>query len=49
MQINKRNVGQVGVIYEGTSEVKVTKANLLITEYEIFRMKTNKSIFDMFA
>ena len=37
------------LIYEGTSEVKETEANLLITEYEMFRMKTNESIFDMFA
>ena len=37
------------LIYEGTSEVKETKANLLITEYEMFRMKTDESISDMFA
>ena len=27
------------VIYEGTSEVRETKANLLISEYEAFKMK----------
>ena len=27
------------VIYEGTSEVRETKANMLILEYEAFRMK----------
>ena len=37
------------LIYEGTSEVKETKANLLITEYEVFRMKNDESISDMFA
>ena len=37
------------LIYEGTLEVKETKVNLLITEYEMFRMKTDESIFDMFA
>ena len=37
------------LIYEGTSEVKDTKANLLITEYEIFKMKTDESISDMFS
>ena len=37
------------LIYEGTTEVKETKANLLITEYEMFRMKTDESISDMFA
>ena len=37
------------LIYEGTSEVKETKANLLITEYEMFIMKTDESISDMFA
>ena len=37
------------LIYEGTSEVKETKANLLITEYEMFKMKSNESISEMFA
>ena len=37
------------LFYEGTSEVKETKANLLITEYEMFRMKNDESISDMFA
>ena len=37
------------LIYEGTSEVKETKVNLLITEYDMFRMKTDEPIFDMFA
>ena len=40
---------KIELIYEGTSEVKETNANLLITEYEIFRMKTDESIYDMFA
>ena len=37
------------LIYEGTSEVKETKANLLITEHEMFRMRNDESISDMFA
>ena len=37
------------LIYEGTTEVKETKANLLITEYEMFKMKTDESISNMFA
>ena len=37
------------LIYEGMSEVKETKANILITEYEMFRMKNDESIFEMFA
>ena len=37
------------MIYEGTTKVKETKANLLITEYEIFKMKTDESISNMFA
>ena len=37
------------LIYEETSKVKETKANLLITEYEMFRMKNDESISDMFA
>ena len=37
------------LIYEGTSEVKETKANLLITEYEMFKMKDDESISDMFT
>ena len=37
------------LIYEGTTEVKETKANLLITEYEMFKMKIVESISYMFA
>ena len=37
------------VIYEGTSEVRETKANMLIFEYEVFHMKNNESIFEMYA
>ena len=36
------------LIYEGTIEVKETKANLLITEYKMFRMKTDESNFIFF-
>ena len=37
------------VIYEGTSEVRETKANLLVSEYEAFKMKQDESISDMFS
>ena len=37
------------LIYEGTSKVKETKANLLITEYEMFKIKSDESIFEMFV
>jgi len=36
-------------IYEGTSEVKETKANMLLTKYEMFKMKSDESVSDMFA
>ena len=49
MYHNKRNVGQVQVIYEGTSEVRETKANMLVSEYEAFKMKQDESISDMFS
>ena len=35
------------VIYEGTSEVRETKANMLVSEYETFHMKNNESIYEM--
>ena len=37
------------VIYEGTSEVRETKANMLVSKYEVFHMKNNKSISEMYA
>ncbi|MQL86307.1 hypothetical protein Taro_018837 [Colocasia esculenta] len=37
------------LIYEGTSEVKETKANILVSKYELFRMKLEETIFEMFA
>ncbi|MQM17774.1 hypothetical protein Taro_050752 [Colocasia esculenta] len=37
------------LIYEGTPEVKETKANLLVYEDEIFKMSPVETIFDMFA
>ena len=37
------------LIYKGTTKVKETKTNLLITEYEMFKMKTDELISDMFA
>ena len=37
------------LIYEGTPKVKETKANLLTTEYEMFKMNPDEPIYDMFA
>ncbi|MQL90267.1 hypothetical protein Taro_022854 [Colocasia esculenta] len=37
------------LIYEGTSEVRKTKASILVSEYEMFRMKNDETISDMFA
>ena len=37
------------LIYEGTSEVKATKANILVYEYELFRMKPEEMISEMFS
>ena len=37
------------LIYESTSKVKVTKANILVHEYELFRMKAEQTIFEMIA
>nr|XP_009597682.1 uncharacterized protein LOC104093616 [Nicotiana tomentosiformis] len=37
------------VIYEGTGKVKETRINLLIRDYELFQMKDDESIEDMFG
>ncbi|MQL70093.1 hypothetical protein Taro_002403 [Colocasia esculenta] len=37
------------VIYEGTSEVKETKANILVSEYEAFKMKHDETISEMYG
>ena len=37
------------VIYEGTSEVRETKANMLVFEYETFKIKNDESISVMYA
>ena len=37
------------VIYEGTSEVRETNANMLVSEYESFKMKNDASISNMYA
>ena len=36
-------------IYEGTSKVRETKTNMLVSEYEAFHMKNNESIFEMYV
>ncbi|XP_075103450.1 uncharacterized protein LOC142178030 [Nicotiana tabacum] len=37
------------VTYEGTGKVKETRINLLIRDYELFQMKNDESIEDMFG
>ncbi|MQL69235.1 hypothetical protein Taro_001524 [Colocasia esculenta] len=37
------------LIYEGTSEVRETKASILVSEFEMFRMKGGETISEMFA
>ncbi|MQL81435.1 hypothetical protein Taro_013895 [Colocasia esculenta] len=37
------------LIYEGTSKVKENKANILVHEYEMFKMSPIETISDMFA
>ena len=37
------------LIYEGTSQVNETKANMLVHDYELFKMKPEETISEMFA
>ncbi|MQL68565.1 hypothetical protein Taro_000803 [Colocasia esculenta] len=37
------------LIYEGISEVRETKASILVSEYEMFKMKSDQTISEMFA
>ncbi|MQL97005.1 hypothetical protein Taro_029688, partial [Colocasia esculenta] len=37
------------LLYEGTSQVRETKANMLVSDYELFIMKSNETISEMFA
>ena len=37
------------LIYKGTSQVKETKANMLVHDYELFKMKLEETISEMFA
>ena len=40
---------KLALIYEGTSEVRETKANMLVQDYELFKMKSDETISEMFA
>ncbi|MQL99192.1 hypothetical protein Taro_031913 [Colocasia esculenta] len=40
----KKMWDKLKLIYEGTSEVKETKANILVHEYEMFKMSPVESI-----
>ena len=37
------------VTYEDTNQVKKSKINMLVHRYELFKMKSNKSITDIFT
>ena len=37
------------LIYKGTSQVKETKANMLVHDYELFKMKSEEIILEIFA
>ena len=37
------------VTHKGTSQVKETKINMLVSKYELFKMKLHESIEDMFT
>ncbi|KAI0519582.1 hypothetical protein KFK09_007033 [Dendrobium nobile] len=37
------------ITYEGTNEVKQSRLNILLHDYELFRMKPNESISDMYT
>ncbi|MQM16315.1 hypothetical protein Taro_049271 [Colocasia esculenta] len=37
------------LIYDGTFEVRETKASILVSEYEMFKMKSDETISEMFA
>ena len=37
------------VTHEGTNQVKETKINMLVHKYELFKMKPNEQIGEMFT
>ncbi|MQL79140.1 hypothetical protein Taro_011575 [Colocasia esculenta] len=37
------------LLYEGTSQVRETKVNMLVSDYELFIMKSDETISEMFA
>ena len=36
-------------MYKGTSQVKESKINIFVYKYELFKMKSNEFIMDMFT
>ncbi|KAI0496474.1 hypothetical protein KFK09_022791 [Dendrobium nobile] len=40
---------RICIAYEGTNEVKQSRLNILLHDYELFRMKTNESISEMYT
>ena len=37
------------ITHEGTNQVKDTKVKILVNDYEMFKMKPNESIVEMFT
>ena len=46
---SKKMWDRLQVIYEGTFEVRETKANMLVSEYEAFKMKNDEIISEMYS
>ena len=40
--------GKLEVTYKGTNQVKESKINMLVHKYELFKIKPNESITDMY-
>jgi hypothetical protein len=45
----KENWDKLEVTYEGTNQVKESKVSMLVHEYELFKMKNDESISEMFT
>jgi len=41
--------GKVVVIYEGTSQIRETKINMFVHQYELFKMQSDETIKEIFT
>ena len=48
-ELTKKILDKLEVTHEGISQVKEYKINTLVHNYELFKMKTDESITDMFT